>query len=1462
MDLKEPTEEAVRLICLEEMALSDEETAMRAAWSELRGSPAECCTLLMQMCHRLSARALPAALGAVCDLCCGADLSREEQIALLTAYLEPLKSSVENREVLPYVHKLADRIHQAFEANDTAFLATRYPLLAVLTAAPAIPHQAEIAAAVKPQNLWENFKKTAAEEQSPEALLKLIQNFQRLLLASNEQWQQFEEMAQVFTRILSGMKGQLLGLASVFDWIAGGLAGQQRHKKIYELIGLMPIVKNDKLVSKWTETCLNRFIEDKVSAQEMCQYAAKARESGVSKHLASPLLLKVLEYLLTALELNEKDRKEIEFLIGCTEPSKEEAPRFAECLASYYRRCVDIKWLFQLFDGLNKHFSQLKGAASFKMGETVASAVKLLKQQPKDAILWQKFTVLFDKLLPDDDFAETALGVLEQLAAQEFLDQNSVRDPCFALFSKKLALLEKKLNESQKVRLAKAVAAFIDRASKEKKETEMVANLSQPWVFALLQRAETSDTFARIFISHYKKNRPAMTASISDTALWLSPFVLKSADDDQIKQLRTIAMDIPVKEQSLKAAEWRRSLAGIACRPQADQMASNVIGRLVALSTGPEKVFFEDCQRKYGNRELAVLQSRLEAYQTTGTVPLAEQKKPPEPAKQEAPAPAVKSSKKKPAAPSQLPLLVLPRPAKTKEQAAAKQDELREAISAIEFLESTGLSLRILEGSDFSDSIPAEPAAPRLSDSGTVPERIAAALQSAHHLETAVRLFEEHTVVDFELWAKLWGFIPLKSPFRERAWKAWLASHPLEKVRAEDGKHWYGAIHNCITGSEGEEAIFDSFVRTQLIPLLVKFEGGDVRNICCLAVEIAINYCWNKKPDAAARLQALHDLTVHQAVQSKVKEPGPVGSLDPELQFRYALLLAASPGFSSMGENLLIDFLSPAASLEKRSGEQNAVYFTNYCKWPYVPVNPASQEIFYQWITVSLVMFQGVLSWDDSAALFHTLCRFQFRSEREEPGFNRALDILAKWERLIARMPARPPLSSPVSVGVVEKQIISEIMNGPTNDFMIAMRSIADRLMSEKAEPAVRFANLRALIESFGKFEMKFFMQNKFIQGQVLLWTRLIFHAFQEIDLKERNSAWLVIDGVARFRSFIPPFYFLWDMSSKNSETQGIASSCAEAAAAFTGAIRSIIRLGMAEYNLFQRFIEVIDMLMGMPLVVNGVQNLYSWDAMLLNIAYSLPDICKTKEHAKKAIQSITKLFARANNPDYVKRKEYLKPADEEKVLYLSSGVLSDYLCFLELECMDPKDWDELFAGIPKASVLNMINLLKDCADHTDVTGLVRIIRYSRAFDVNFLTSASDLLLEVARTRIRPFDKNTYPLIQLQQRWHVVLAMSSLLSKWQQPPYLHSKKNPTAVLVAERRELVKAFIGLALPEIVNDDNYKVYSRILVDIMNHSDTAVLQAIVEGFVIPADHPMKEKLEGMRKMIEGGIKQAKKP
>jgi hypothetical protein len=445
----------------------------------------------------------------------------------------------------------------------------------------------------------------------------------------------------------------------------------------------------------------------------------------------------------------------------------------------------------------------------------------------------------------------------------------------------------------------------------------------------------------------------------------------------------------------------------------------------------------------------------------------------------------------------------------------------------------------------------------------------------------------------------------------------------------------------------------------------------------------------------------------------------------------------------------------------------------------------------------------------------------------------------------------------------IEEQVLREVSQGPTTPFLFATAAVINFAMQGKTA-FIRFATLRAIGRSLAQFEAKFFSNGQYTDALVRLWARYIYLAFEGIDLRQPLSVELVKDGLAIFKKCLPLLRFVWMLpAGPDGPEQELQELCVAAVTGFTTAIPSILKVGMADFETVKTLMEVMDQLMGTSFIVNGRKNVYRWESMLINTVFSVPDVCKSQANGKKIVQAIAKLLARSCCLPYVREQKLLKTEDHEAVLQESGAVLADFLTFLEVECLEVKDWNDLFVAVPRATALNMVKDLLQNQDQADCLGLVRIIRFSQAYDADFLNQMYKLLMEIDRTKIAPFDKDNYPLIQLQFRWHIVLAMSSMVEKLaQSKQFAHKKDELISALRSEQRKVILDFIRLAVLGVVDEESYKVYSRILVDVMNHADLPVLEFILEGFIFSADNPMAKQLGGMKAMIASRVANLKKP
>ncbi len=561
------------------------------------------------------------AIPQICTLCNpeGSTINRQERFQLLSSYLDHLLGlSTNGHERESYAPVLRDLIVRTI-GNKSNLRSRLTPRVLDYISPPKAA--AESSAQADQTEEKENVAVQAEAEEIPDESERV---WEALLQAK-----ELHNGAKEFPRVIVDFEGHLSGFGREFaskrgfttfvKWALGILEGQKEYQRMLTILRYVPHARNDHFVSGCYQTCLERLSQQKVSADVWTGYAAQLREAGVT--VSQEVLLSLFESVVktAAQESKLKDpkvRRELKALHDRLKPDGKAAPRFAECIVTYYSTLMEPGFASQLLEDLIRHLSMLKGRAA----PLASQLVEVLKGTPRDAKLWDRFSQLVDRLAsaPAD-----VLGIYEALTADAFIARASINDPPLQMIRKRIGTLAQSLTDAQKPRLAKVLCALTAVAQREKKEAELMGGFpSIPVFLGYLQYPETWDLFVRLFFDLIaKKKIDPKHSSTCSMLLWMAPRIY---DAEAVRDFRAAVARIPSKDLQ-PPASWRPVLRALLARNVVDPEAPALLASLIAHAEPPEKKFLEDCQRRLARREdLVALQSRLKTYQETGVVPAVE----------------------------------------------------------------------------------------------------------------------------------------------------------------------------------------------------------------------------------------------------------------------------------------------------------------------------------------------------------------------------------------------------------------------------------------------------------------------------------------------------------------------------------------------------------------------------------------------------------------------------------------------------------------------------------------------------------------------------------------------------------------------------------------------------------------------------------------------------------------------
>ncbi len=1225
-------------------------------------------------------------------------------------------------------------------------------------------------------------------EQNPEGVWKLLLSLQRIVQESGPNESSSQAFVDVIERAVSSPGAQLSackGFALLMQQVIQALAVKGEYKRILALLPYIPILKTDKIFHPWYPKCLQHLLDQKASLDEMVEAIEILRKEDAADYVTADLLLDLLENLLKKSTedkktKDEKVRRAIHFLKDRIQPGPTAAARFVTCLLTYYPHLLETGHAVLLIEDLIKHFSLFVAQKEKGFIPHVISAVVLLTQTPKEEKNWEKVPALMELLQREDSCRETVLSIFETLTAGSFLATASLRDPPFQVFKKGLAKFAAKLSDPQKARFRKTLAALVELARKEKKESELFSFFPWEWLSSFLKDPETWTAYTTLLLEMAAKSKVDLKSAVfCSSMLWVAPHLLASPNADLLTTFRSYLNRIPSKEFVAPGADARRALAGVASAVPVDTTTRHLLQTLVEISSGDEKQFFEKCRTLCSAREPSSLQKDLGTYHRTGSVPVVE-------------APVVPKSKEN----------------------------------------DTGAQIETLLG----EASPTDAT-----------------------LHQVLTLLEKYPGSNFDLWEKLFKLLkPNSFELAPKAWKIWLAKHPVSRALPEQGKYWQLAIERTLESVDDSAiGIFETFFNDQLVNLLEKLEASECLSIAKLCSTVAIQSSWKQEPSQyAQKLKTIHALVYRKALKQKLATL--LSTLDEETQIRFALLAVSSdnPDVRASGHGFCVCFIS-AGIVRNTTSLPNNLFFTHFCEKPYVPNSPQHQEIFYQWIEKCWAANKHLLSWSQVCKLLQTLCQF------DAPEAFSADTFYEKWESAAletwGQRATYAATAKPVMILSAAAQVRTEsVLTIESHFFFEASRLFMRRLMEGKESLDRKLVFLEGLNKN-----LKIFIQKHNPQSLDRLYCTplILFHAscaLADVDSSIPRMRETVRNALDDMMDYLPLFASIWN------------TDCMDVVQTFSISLPGILRCAADEPKLMEKTIEIIDYLMTLRHVrQDSFAAKYSWGHLLFCVCSGIQ---RTPPAQRRLVsQAVMPIFSRCTHPDLLRGQAKMPLNEQKELLALSSQVLARYfLPMVELECLEQKDWDALFNGLSEPNIRVMLmDLIKEAESEdlnvslTRLISAIRILRYAPLFNVKFAIFLHTQALEISKYKIRPFNPHENHLFQLQVRMHIIQALNVLMHRLQAFPEIKEPNGLIQSLSQQQEWRALEFVQIFL-KYTTEENLVQYSRVFVEIINLRDLRLLQNMDQNFIILPATPeaLIPRLKLIKALIERNIKDLSHP
>ncbi|MBS0649490.1 MAG: hypothetical protein JSS10_09765 [Verrucomicrobia bacterium] len=1161
------------------------------------------------------------------------------------------------------------------------------------------------------------------------------------------------------------------GFFAVFKWTVEVLLEKKDYENVLSLLRLVAVKKTNAFCHYAMQDCLIHLMKEKLPLDAFIVYIAQFREAEGHVHVSQKFLLELFIYLVRNAHARNKlkesaVRTEIKFLHDLIKPEGKFTHDFVSCLLLYYPTLVETPFALELIKGLIAHYHLLKDHIEI----VVTPLLCQLKKNPKDVKLWDKFSKLVEKLKSNPDYV---LTLYESLTEEAFLVQTSFIDLPLQMIRKGMTSFEKTLSEAQKTRLAKVLAALLALAQREKKESELIRSFAAIETFmAYLEKPATLSTFTRLFLDFAgrRKINPHTYKNFCSSMLWISSHALE--DNKMAEDFRTVIMGIPLKDFRSAAAQWKRAIAGAVSRTHIKPSSYELIKNLTELSRdAEEKRFFQMCLGLYEDRNYPALKSSMETYYTIGA-----------PSKSADPP---QSDKPSPITPSAL---------------ASSQASAMAGQASTLFIPPPATAASIISGAD-TQAVAASPQGKGAIDYRSRAEALLSSSPSSPDLDRALVLLKLCPGNEFELWEKLFSFLTPESPdIYARVWKAWIEKHPSSKAREEDARYWEVAEHLLIY---------------HLAVLLDRLPSERGVPICRVCFEFAIDSCWSSTSAACLPvLKALFALSESVAFKTKV------GELHELLPFvtrvRFFLLLArlGDATMQASGQDCFLGMALTHGVVNNPALDGNMTLLQNFCIFPHIPEHEKKQEKLHEWIENSWVALKSTLSWIQALSLIEALCEFNYPANTVDP-------IFVKWDEIVMgtweSKPGLNPLHLIVSPFFAQQMSMEQTQSPrPSKELCHATRKMMSRLLGREMNAERKSSFLIAVHMSLKQFTSRYYSGKK-SETLSSLFLFLAKCCFDNVSTTTPNKA-AMQNAFNSILTELPPLANLW------------TTDCIDSTESFVSHLPVILGICVQHPGMMEKALEVMQLYLGTARIRNAPpEALHSWAQLLFSLCTSVEVI--NKSYRKQVAQAIAHVFSHCTHPSRLKKNVGIPASDHPRLIGGSCVVLSlQFLTLEELECLDPKDWKDLFQGLSELHLVEMLTNLTEDAGKKPIShlGIARIIRY-----------AATLKLEVLRPYLSSCSK------QLSH-----LAPDKLSLKiW--ASYIHAaiallQRDNDKSLRRLRDKFIQEFIQVFFKG-VQKENYERFKQFFLKFLEGiQDVTVVEKLKIAYIVPEEcNSMREEL-----------------
>jgi hypothetical protein len=449
---------------------------------------------------------------------------------------------------------------------------------------------------------------------------KLKENLSSLKKTESEQWwakflqvkeklksQHQQEFDALFLKAMEKKEArfdQKKWFTEIFTRVADELLKQKNYLPLISLLGQIPITRVDKIVVPRWQGLLQALMDNKVPLPTWTVALNELRTSKTYQFLERGFLVKILSHLTERFS-PEEICDQIRFLRDYVKPTREEVPKLPGHLLAYYEKLVNVN---PLLDDLEISLPLFVSWKEMGVTTEVLRAATLLT--PEEKKNWGRLAELLDKMKKEELFLDGVLKVLEFLSTLPTIGHFVAG--CF-----KTQIPEKRLNPTQKRRLAEACGLALRKAAKGPTAEILKGVPSTAWVMDQLKNEASWQSFLRFFF-----HLTTQDTVDHENLRWGLPFLIASTEAELMRKAVGFLVNNPPKD--LNTPEWKFLVAGLVACDISNHEAGRLLSTLSINALPEERRFYEHC---HALRQVETTASQQECgrllseYEKTKTIP-------------------------------------------------------------------------------------------------------------------------------------------------------------------------------------------------------------------------------------------------------------------------------------------------------------------------------------------------------------------------------------------------------------------------------------------------------------------------------------------------------------------------------------------------------------------------------------------------------------------------------------------------------------------------------------------------------------------------------------------------------------------------------------------------------------------------------------------------------------------------